>query len=238
MPTLLQRRRVYQYARWSGRPVCHGFGTRGVSVEAYLRNAHEDSWSIPTTRQVHSPIAMDLTPPLPRMVLVADAFVTATPGVVCMVRTADCVPLLLYEPVRGVVAAIHAGWRGLAAGVIANTVQLMCERFGGSVARIEAAIGPAIRGAEYEVDRHVIEAMRAGGHDIAAGVLSRTGRGAATRWQLDLPTLAWQALLRSGIMPDAIGAADVSTVTHQGDFASFRRDELGSTRQVNWIALL
>lgn len=234
---MCQGRRLYQDMRWQELPLRHGFGTRGVDAETYLQDAGVVAWQIPLTKQVHGTIAMPLTPPLPQVVLTADAFVTATPGVVCMVRTADCVPILLYEPVRRVVAAVHAGWRGLAAGVIANTMRVMVDRFECTAARVEAAIGPAIRGADFEVDARVCDAMREGGHSVAAAVVRRTGRGVEMRWWLDLPTLAVQALQHMGVAADRIAVAAVSTVTHQADFASYRRDGAGSERQVSWIVL-
>lgn len=96
----------------------------------------------------------------------ADAVVTATPGVICGVLTADCAPVLLADPEAGVVAAAHAGWKGALGGVIQSTVDLM-KTGGADPARIVAVIGPCIAQASYEVDeaferRFLVEAPGSG----------------------------------------------------------------------------
>ena len=90
-----------------------------------------------------------------------DALVTNTPGVTLVVFTADCTPVLFFDPVTHAVGAAHAGWRGTAAGIAAKTVDVMVEAFGCRRENIRAAIGPNIGTCCFETDRDVPDAMRA-----------------------------------------------------------------------------
>lgn len=100
--------------------------------------------------QVHSPDAVAVDAPWPGERPHADALVTATPGLVLSVLTADCAPVLLADQSAGVIAAAHAGWKGALGGVLESAVALM-QAYGGEPRRIAAAIGPCIHQASYEV---------------------------------------------------------------------------------------
>ena len=88
-----------------------------------------------------------------------DALVTNTPGVTLLVFTADCTPVLLWDPVTGAVGAAHAGWRGTAAGIAGKTVRTMAEAFGCDPGNIRAAIGPNIGPCCFATDADVPQAM-------------------------------------------------------------------------------
>jgi YfiH family protein len=89
-----------------------------------------------------------------------DALITNTPDVYLMLRFADCVPVLFYDPVRGTVGLAHAGWRGTVAGIARATAQRMVESFGGRPSDILVGIGPSIGPCCYEVGENVLEAAR------------------------------------------------------------------------------
>jgi len=89
----------------------------------------------------------------------ADGLISATPGVALMVFTADCVPILLHDPVRNVAGAVHAGWRSTVSNIAGMAVQKMESEFGSSPADIRAAIGPCISRCCYETDADVADAM-------------------------------------------------------------------------------
>lgn len=143
-----------------------------------------------------------------------DAFVTDRPGLLLAVAVADCVPVLLVDPVRRVVAAVHAGWRGTVATVAKRTVQLMCRRFGSHPAELYAWIGVAIGFAHFEVGaevaRHFAEA-----HKRAA---ARPGK-----WLVDLKSANRTQLLQAGLLARRIEVAPWCTVTHHADFFSHRK---------------
>ena len=88
-----------------------------------------------------------------------DALVTNEPGVALVIFTADCTPIVFYDPVTGAVGAAHAGWKGTALGIAAKTVEAMVHHFGCDPANIRAAIGPNISGCCFETDRDVPDAM-------------------------------------------------------------------------------
>ena len=88
-----------------------------------------------------------------------DGLITCDPGVALVVFTADCTPILLYDPVTGAVGAAHAGWRGTAMGIAAKTVEAMVQEFGCDAKNIRAAIGPNIGFCCFETDKDVPDAM-------------------------------------------------------------------------------
>ena len=89
----------------------------------------------------------------------ADGIITKTPGLALMIFTADCVPILLYDPVKKVAAAVHAGWRSTVADITGIAVNKMVTEFGSSPADINAAIGPCISKCCFETDSDVVKAI-------------------------------------------------------------------------------
>lgn len=167
--------------------------------------------------QVHGSRVVVLSqPPAPGSTSVgeADALVSVSPEVAVAVLVADCVPVLLADPESGVVAAVHAGRRGLVAGVVQAAVETMVER-GASVERVRAAIGPAIAGQSYEVPAAL--------QDEVASVIPQTR--ATTSWgtpALDLPAGVAAVLDAAGVVHVTHLARD--TWTDPALF-SFRRSQ-------------
>ena len=144
----------------------------------------------------------------------ADAGVTHAPDVVLAVRVADCLPVLLCDHRGTAIGVAHAGWRGLAAGVIENTVAAMaCEP-----ARIVAWLGPAIGPSAFEVGADVLDAFVAADADAArAFVPARPGK-----WLADLHALACRRLARAGVAQ--IYGIRACTFSDARRFFSYRRD--------------
>jgi YfiH family protein len=126
--------------------------------ELFLRALQVD-FPIVTSRQIHSDIVnvVDAAPSGP---LAGDALVTATPGLLLAVKTADCTPVLLVDAKKKVVAAVHAGWRSTAQRIVEKTVGVMRQRFGSRPGDLRAAIGPGIRQCCYEVGEEVRDRFR------------------------------------------------------------------------------
>lgn len=144
----------------------------------------------------------------------ADAAMTAAADRVCAVLTADCLPVLLTDRPGTRVAAIHAGWRGLAAGIIERTVAAMATPGAG----ILAWLGPCIGADRFEIGPEVRDALLAG--DAGADHCFRRGR--ADRWHGDLQALARRRLIALGI--ESITAAAACTFSDSRRFFSHRRE--------------
>lgn len=147
----------------------------------------------------------------------ADALVTATPGVLLGVLIADCVPVVLWDPRRAVVAVAHAGWRGTVAHVVARTVRAMGEHFGCDPAVLRAGIGPSIGPASYEVGDDVVTAAHAAFPD-AAGLVHHDG----ARRTFDLWAANTHELVAAGVRAEHITCSHIDTFTSTDRFFSHR----------------
>jgi YfiH family protein len=147
----------------------------------------------------------------------ADVIVSGDPSVVLTVRAADCVPVLIADRTTGVVSAIHAGWRGTAAGAVLAAVQALSARFGSEPSDLIAAVGPSIGPCCYTVGDELIQKFAS--HADAPHWFRRSDR-----LQLDL----WQAtrdqLERAGIAARDIHISELCTFDHTAAFPSYRRD--------------
>lgn len=184
------RRRV---ARWVGAPVAYGTQVHGREVAVVRAPAGADD-----------PLAS---------VGEVDALVGVAPGVAVGVLVADCVPVLLADPEAGLVAAVHAGRRGLVAGVVEAAVQTLTVS-GADPERLRAAVGPCIAGPSYEVPAELRD-------EVAAAVPETR---ATTAWgtpALDLPAGVAAVLRRSGVR--SVQHVDRDTYART-DLFSFRRD--------------
>lgn len=144
----------------------------------------------------------------------ADASFTTTPGHVCVVMTADCLPILLADKNASVVAAIHAGWRGLAHGVITRTLQAI-QRPG---QELYAWLGPAISAAVFEVGADVRDIFAQNNFDVQAHFKPSSNQ----QWLADLYGLAKDNLLQCGVRH--IYGGEHCTYHESDLFFSFRRD--------------
>ncbi len=162
----------------------------------------------------------------------ADAAWTAERGLACMVGAADCMPVLLAVRDGRAVAAAHAGWRGLALGVLEATVQALCRGSGAAPGELLAWLGPCIGPRQFEVGAEVLAAFgrSVGGGPGAADLVDagppafvyRPRPDGAPRWLADLPQLAQQRLAAAGVGRITVDGA--CTVEDRSRFFSFRRD--------------
>lgn len=144
-----------------------------------------------------------------------DAFITRTPGVILAVSVADCAPVLVFDPRTGAVAAIHAGWRGAAAGIVGKTLAAMAERFGTRGADCLAYVGTCIDECSFEVGPEVAEAFAEPFKRFDAG------RG---KFFVDLKKVCASQLSAFGLPPGHIEVSPFSTVLHPADYFSHRRE--------------
>lgn len=158
----------------------------------------------------------------------ADASIATRPGVVCAIMTADCMPVLLADAQGRVVGAAHAGWRGLAAGVLENTVAAMRDAGAGDIL---AWLGPGIGPQAFEVGGDVRDAFAHLGEASGAAFAHAAQTG---KFLADLPLLARLALARAGVSQVA-GGTDC-TLSDARRFYSYRRDRVtGRMASLIWI---
>jgi YfiH family protein len=175
-------------------------------------------------RQVHGTVAVDaaICPENAE----ADAAFARRPGVVCAVMTADCLPVLFCDRAGSVVAAAHAGWRGLAAGVLEATVAAL----GVPPGELLAWLGPAIGPAAFEVGDEVRAAFVAGDPEAAAAFAAH----APGKWLADLPQLARRRLQAAGV--GWTGGGEICTYADPASYFSYRRDGVtGRMATLVWL---
>jgi YfiH family protein len=159
----------------------------------------------------------------------ADIIVTDDPEIAIAIQTADCVPILLVDPRRRAVAAAHAGWRGLAAGVPHAAVAALANHFGSRPADLIAAVGPSIGAAQYEIDAPVRDAFARGGFDDRQRDAWFPRETRAGHWQFDGQRSARDQLIAAGVADARVFGAGLSTASHEV-LCSYRRDGIRSGR--------
>ena len=168
----------------------------------------------------------------------ADASVTNQPGTICVVMIADCMPVLLCDADGRAVGAAHAGWRGLAAGVVEKTAQRVADLAGTQPGSLHAYLGPSIGPATFEVGADVRDAFMNRAEDSQREATARAfvpRPEAAGKYLADLPALARLRLQRLGVTQ--ITGGDTCTVTQRERFYSYRRDRVtGRMAALIWLA--
>jgi purine-nucleoside/S-methyl-5'-thioadenosine phosphorylase / adenosine deaminase len=215
---------------WHDAPVVHGFAGRqgGVSTGPFAtlnvsyqvgdeREHVDENWRrvgvligrasrVARLKQVHGAVVHTVgiggASAAPR----GDGLVTAESGVVLAVLTADCVPILMFDPKRRIAGALHAGWRGILAGIVVAGVGAM-ERLGADPARVRAALGPSIGPCCFEVDTKL--AGRFGREIAGSDRYRRPGRPGKA--YLDLRAIVSDQLLRAGVRAEAVTMAGPCT---------------------------
>jgi YfiH family protein len=175
-----------------------------------------------------------------------DAVITDEPGILLVVRVADCMPILLVDTRRRAAAAVHAGWRGALARIIEKSVGEMERTFGSKPADLTAAIGPSIRSCCYEVGPEVADAFSGafrnahkffqrdapdetdGNSSMSASLLwlskSPPGHSPEPKTYLDLAAVAFDQLNRAGVKGSRIHLADFCTASRTDHFFSYRKE--------------
>ena len=198
--------RVLQQVGW----LRHGFGTR----EGPLTQG-----GMASLRQIHSDIVL-VADRAEGCVGPGDALLTDRAGWTLSVRTADCFPVLLADPVRRAAAAVHAGWRGTASGILAATLKRMQDEFGSQAPDLLAAIGPGIGACCYEV-----------GEEVAR----RFGKNCSGR--LDLAAAISRQLEQAGLPRGHIDCIQGCTFCDAARFHSWRRDRNTDARMISYVSI-
>jgi YfiH family protein len=220
---------------------CMGAGVEAFSTE---REA-ELPYYVVQPHQVHGTEIREVLDPLTTREQLegVDALVTNVPGVAISVRTADCIPVLLYDPVHKAVAAVHAGWRGTVQHISCKVIDRMRELYGTDAASLKAVIGPGIGPESFQVGQEVVDAFASAGFPMEQ-ILKDCGPKAPTAdnpmaggLHIDL----WRAnewlLEQSGVQPQNIQVSDICTYKENDRFYSARREGAKCGRIINVIKL-
>jgi len=168
----------------------------------------------------------------------ADASVTDTPGIACLVMVADCLPVLLCDAAGRAVGAAHAGWRGLSLGIVEKTAARVAHLAGADTDALQAFLGPAIGPAAFEVGddvRDTFMALADGRERAPTSAAFVVRPDAPGKYWADIYALARLRLARHGIV--RVTGGDACTVTDQARFYSYRRDGVtGRMAAMIWMA--
>jgi YfiH family protein len=161
-----------------------------------------------------------------------DGLMTDLPGPVMAVYTADCLPILMVEPEKRVVAAIHAGWKGTLLNISGSSIDEMVKRFRCSPSEIRVISGPAIRQCCFEIKEDVADQFRRtesewGDHIVCS----------EKKMKLNLHEINRKQLLKKGVSDHHIEWNESCTFCHADNLPSFRREKTGSRRMISGIGL-
>jgi hypothetical protein len=196
-----------------------------LGVETQLARIHQVHGAAVVVRRAGD-AARSAGEPLPE----ADILISDDPSLALAIQTADCVPLLIADRVTGAVAAAHAGWRGLAAGVPGVTVAAFARELGSSPADLIAAIGPSISAERYEVGQDVRGRFVAAGFSAEAIERWFLPGMRPAHWLFDGARSAQDQLEAAGVDADRIHSSRLCTATYPDLFCSYRRDGKGAGR--------
>ena len=172
----------------------------------------------------------------------ADVIVSNATNVAVAVRAADCVPLLMADPITGAVAAVHAGWRGTAARAAAAAVEALASAFGATAGDLIVAIGPSIGSCCYEVGPDLVDAFAAAGHErylIDRWFLAPPpprGSNERPKMRLDVGGANRDQLVLAGVREDNIHIANLCTAMHLDVLTSYRAEKDKAGRIAGVIA--
>jgi len=218
----------------------------GAGVEAFSTERDAElPYYVVQPHQVHGDIIKEVTNPFTTRDELegVDALVTNVPGVAISVRTADCIPVLLYDPVNEAVAAVHDGWRGTVLHLSLKVIVEMQRRYGTNAADLKAVIGPGIGPDSFQVGQEVADAFAGAGFPMSQ-ILQDCGPKNPTAdnpmaggLHIDL----WKAnrwlLEQAGVQPANIQIAGICTYKNNERFYSARREGLKCGRIINVIKL-
>lgn len=215
--------------RFSGNPVSETLKNREMLAEILGISSNQ----LIFPRQTHTSCVAEIRGLPEEELEETDALVTNQPGICLCVQTADCVPILLFDPKQKAVAAIHAGWRGTVKKIAAETIQKMKSSFHSSSENILAAIGPSIGPEVYEVGDEVVEAVRKSIPNAELTLYKKlSGKFHFNLWEANR-----QILFASGIRSENLETLGECTFRNPAKYFSARREGIDTGRLVSGIML-
>ncbi|MBO4326313.1 MAG: peptidoglycan editing factor PgeF [Clostridia bacterium] len=215
----------------------------GVRTESITRMPQVHGADILCVKELHR--GMGVTRPIaPELAAHGfDGMVTDVPGITLMTTHADCTPVLMFDPEKRAVAAVHSGWKGTCLKIASEAVKKLQTEYGSRPENIKAVIGPSICRDHFEVRRDVYEKFTASFAEygeIPEGMIRKVvpeGPDNDPKWLVDMRGFVKLTLLRSGLAADNICDADICTFGRPDLFFSHRRDGAGSGAMAAFISL-
>jgi len=226
-----QPKAYFTIPEWDRIPfLIHGFGSRFWQHDDFQAHPRMRSFEPIYLRQIHSDI-IHILKEVPGETLSGDAFITGRHGLLLVIRTADCLPLLIADPEGKAVAAAHCGWRSIGLGLIGKVIRNLEEHFRCDPASLIVALGPCIEMDCYEVGEDVRKAFRGAG--LAEDVFHPHPRQEG-KFYLDLRMAARYQLLDAGIEDAHISLVNLCTFCEEVLF-SYRRRHREEGRMLSFI---
>ncbi len=215
--------------------VVHGFGTKYFQEKEMKELSRLKNLKPVFLKQAHSDRFHFLKDD-PDFLLEGDGLITSSPGLLLSVKTADCLPVLLFDPINRIVAAVHCGWRGTAARLLEKIICFLINSFNTKPENLLIVFGPCISRDCYEVGEEVRLLFNQAGFPLE-GNLFRPNPEKSGHFYLDLRLANRLQLLPLGVEPEKIEEIDLCPHCHR-DLLSFRRDRVRRHRLFNFIALI
>lgn len=213
----------------------HGFGTKYFQEKELYRLCQSKNLKPIFLKQQHSD-GIHWLEREPNNLLEGDALITSQPGLVLIIKTADCLPILILDPRKRIIAAAHCGWRSTSQRLIEKLVKILTQKLNSHPEDLQVVFGPSISPQCYEVGEEVREAFRQAGF-ILNEDLFKPNPNRPGHFFFDLKKANREQLLALGTKAEKIEEINICPHCHQ-DFHSRRRDGAGCGRLLNFIGLL
>lgn len=211
------------------------FGNKEDSVN--LEKLNVSKKDIISAEQIHGNKVVLLENSKNKFIKGADGMITYN-RLILSIRTADCMPIFFYDPGKKIIAAIHAGWKGLSSGIIDNAIKGM-KKLGSNPLDLNVSVGPHIQVCCYNIPEERIQKFSITNNSDRLHLLSNNhiGKLHSNSWYLDLGKVALSQLESSGIISSNIEVSDICTSCNS-KFWSFRRDKQKAGRMINLIGMI
>ena len=218
---------------WINRPVLvHGFGKRLWREHCFTADPELKSFNRIVLRQIHSDVIQNIQS-FSTECREGDALITREPGILLIIKTADCLPILLTDKTNTIIAAAHCGWRGTAQNLIFKLIHKIQNDHSIPASSLSAVLGPCIHASCYEVGPEIRRTF------LEAGLSTdpfRSLSDSSDRFLLDLKASNRHQMEKAGISPSQIFS--LGDCTHcSSDMISFRRDRSECGRMFSYIGL-
>jgi YfiH family protein len=210
----------------------HGFGIRLWKDDDYKNRPELKDFKLVFLDQIHSNI-IQVIDNIPEEKFIGDAMITGLPFLLLVIKTADCLPALIVDEPRKVIAAVHCGWRGTSKRVVQKVIQSMKDLYGSNPGALLVALGPCIGHECYEVGEDVYQSFKQEGLSIE---FFRNHPLRRQEYLFDLKGANLSQMVSAGVEEKNIFSADTCTHCHES-LPSFRRDKDKAGRTLSFIGM-